>query len=72
LRHEPQKPGREGREESTIDTPGEVNTAEENLTVINVIQQNPVIISGQRVKVGSHKDKGEQHEPDKPKLERWL
>ena len=72
MQHEPRKPGREGREKSTIHTPREVNTSEENLTVINVIQQNPVIITGRRVKVDGHKEKGEQHEPYKPKPERWL
>jgi hypothetical protein len=72
LQHEPRKPAGEGREDSTIDTPEEVKTFEENLTMINVIQQNPLIITGQRVKVGGQKGKGEQHEPDKPKPERWL
>lgn len=65
MQHEPQNPGADPREDPSNGTPEEVDTPENHLNVINVIQQNAVIITGREVKRG-------QPEPDKPKSERWL
>jgi len=47
------------------ETPKEGNTFRENLSMINVIQQNAVIVTGREMK-------GDHRRPDKSNSERWL
>jgi hypothetical protein len=65
LQHEPRKPGEDAREDPISGTPEDVNTPENHLNLINVVQQNAVIITCQGVKGG-------RPEPDKSDSERWL
>lgn len=45
MQHEPQNPGEDPREDPTNETPEEATTIEENLSLINVINNNPMIIN---------------------------
>jgi hypothetical protein len=65
LQDEPRKSGEEARKDPTSGTPEEGNTLGDHLSLINVIQQNAVIITGREVKGG-------QPGPDKSNSERWL
>jgi hypothetical protein len=59
VQKEPQNLGADPREDPKI------NSLEDHLNVINVIQQSAVIITGREVKGG-------QPEPDESNSERWL
>ncbi len=59
MQDEPQNSGADPREES------KVNTLEDHLNLINIIQQNAVIITGREVK-------GDRSDPDKSHSARWL
>ena len=59
MQDEPQNSGADPRKDP------KANTLEDHLNVINVVQQNAVIITGQRVRGG-------QSEPDESNSGRWL
>jgi len=65
LQDETRKSGEGARKDPIKGTPEEADTLTKHLHFINVIQQNPVIITGREVKRG-------QLKPDKLNSDRWL
>jgi len=65
LRHEAQNPGEDARGDPSNGKPEEGNALEDRPYLINIVQQNAVIVTGQKVKGGRRK-------PDKSNSGRWL
>jgi len=65
LQDETRKSGEGARKDPIKGTPEKADTLAKHLTFINIIRQNPIIITGREVKRG-------QPKPDKWTSERWL
>ena len=65
MQDETRKPGEDARKDPVKGTLEEADTLTKHLNLSNVIQQNAVIITGQKVERG-------QPKPEKSNSERWL